>query len=78
MHADTAPVIAGSLMAWRQVAADWGRRADPSALPAPYSQLRVWHDLTISGRDPNTYVRPYPGCVRPPSPGRLSGPSARR
>lgn len=57
MHADTAAVIAGSLMVWRQVAEDplWRERA----LPHLYRQVRIWHDLTVSNRDPSTYIKPY-------------------
>ena len=57
MHADTAAVIAGSLMVWCHVAADLRWRSD--ALPHLYRQVRVWHDLTVSNRDPSTYIKPY-------------------
>lgn len=57
LYADTAPVIAGSLMVWRQVAADYEWR--DRALPHLYRQVRVWHDLTVSNRDPSTYIKPY-------------------
>lgn len=45
MHADTAAVIAGSLMVWRHVAADRRWRSD--ALSHLYRQVRIWHDLTV-------------------------------
>jgi hypothetical protein len=57
MHADTAAVIAGSLMVWRHVAADPRWRSD--AHPHLYRQVRIWHDLTVSSRDPGTYIKPY-------------------
>ena len=57
LHADTAAVIAGSLMVWRHVAADPSWRSN--ALPHLDRQVRIWHDLTVSNRDPSTYIKPY-------------------
>ncbi len=57
LHADTAAVIAGSLMVWRHVATDASWRHN--ALSHLNRQVRIWHDLTVFNRDPSTYIKPY-------------------
>lgn len=54
----TPPIISASLTAWTSVAADRSWRARPDASARLFDQLRLWHDLLVTGRDPESMLKP--------------------
>jgi hypothetical protein len=60
----TAPAIEASLLAWSDVAKDQELRAKPGTLDALHGQVRVWHDLLLTGQPPESLVRRRSVLVR--------------
>jgi hypothetical protein len=55
----TGPAVAGSLIAWSEVAADPVWRKVEDARASLYGQMRRWYGLIVLLQDPSTLIRPY-------------------